>query len=58
MLVKKKDFITKKVTDVRGVEKSVSEPSEKLLDILPISTKNFTLTPEGKLTLNYIPKET
>lgn len=53
LIIKKKEFETKIIKDVRGYDRPVSTPKETLVDILPVSKKDFQITKEGEVSLDY-----
>lgn len=56
-IIKKKDYSTTYVKDVRGQERPITRSSEKIEKILPVNTQNFSVK-DGKLSLNYSLEET
>ena len=53
LLIKKKTYSSKKVNSVRWYKRTIVTPKETLVKILPINSKNFTLTKSWNLVLKY-----
>lgn len=58
LIVKKKEFETKTVADVRGYARPVTTSREKLVEIIPISKKRFTVEKDGTVSLDYTLQDT
>jgi len=56
LIIKKKEYETKKVLDVRGYNRPVTKSKEIVEKILIVNNKNFILTEDWKIKLNYIAK--
>ncbi|USN58657.1 MAG: hypothetical protein H6767_00625 [Candidatus Peribacteria bacterium] len=57
LIIKKKDYVTAVLDDVRGYKRPVSEQVEKTQDIILVNDSNFTRTQDGSLQHMYtIPK--
>ena len=57
-IIKKKDYKTNYVNDVRWYKRPINTPIERIEKIMYINQKNFTLTAEGKLEYDFTPEET
>jgi len=58
LLIKKKNYITHFVDDVRWYSRPVTKIEEKIEKILEVNDTNFTLWSDGKLRFNHILSET
>lgn len=58
LIIKKKDYKTKIVKDVRWYKRPVTSSIEKIEKILLVNTDNFVLNDKWKLSLEYIAKDT
>jgi uncharacterized protein YfaS (alpha-2-macroglobulin family) len=56
-VIKKKNYKTNYIDDVRGYKRPVNVSEEKLEQALLVNSKNFTVTKEWKLEFSFIPKE-
>ncbi len=56
LIIKKKEYSTHYVKDVRGQERPITRSKEVVEKVLPVNSKNFQLK-NGKLSLNYTLKE-
>ncbi len=57
-IIKKKDYTTKYIDDVRGYKRPVNVVEEKLEKVIFVNSTNFRITKTWKLELDFIPKET
>lgn len=57
LIVKKKEYETKIVKDVRWYERPVTNSKEIIEKILLVNTKNFILTKDWKVNLDYVAKD-
>ena len=53
LVIKKKQYNTIKVDDIKWIKKPVTRASEKLEKVLLVNDSNFSPTLDGKLKLNY-----
>lgn len=52
LIIKKKDYFTRYVQDVRGYKRPITRSEERVQKILPVNTKNFRVK-NGKLSYSY-----
>ena len=57
-VIKKKNYSTKYIDDVRGYKRPINSVEEKIEKVLLINSKNFKVNSDWKLELNYELKET
>lgn len=58
LIIKKKDYFTKYVQDVRGYKRPVTTTKETIQDVLILNEKNFKIHSDGTLSLDYTLKDT
>ena len=58
LIIKKKEYETKQVFDVRWYKRPITNSKEKIEKILKVNTEDFILTKDWKLKFNYIAKTT
>ena len=57
LIIKKKEYETKQVLDVRWYKRPVTNSKEKIEKILKVNTDNFIIKEDWKLEFSYIAKE-
>ena len=56
-IIKKKNYITKYINDIRGYKRPINTIEEKIKKVLLVNNTNFKVDKEGKLKLDFIAKE-